>query len=539
MNQRPRISLSGVTVREPARLVIDGHDIARAVWLSATAPVVEIAPGPAAALTSIEGIPIAEVGIDWQSGAGNVTMTERDLADAAEAVRSDRSILPPRFGVGHDGVWADARPAFGRYENLRLSDNKQALIADLVGIPVWLKAILPTAWPNRSIFGRRDVTSDAGKTWSCVIDRVDSLGIVLPAIPTLPDLAMCYGAEPPPGVKLNGQPIAASAFSMSMDVDLIRRAFWHDFCTGDRVDWFLRSLRTAPDEVIAEDDDGNLWQVPFTVNGDAQEVTFGEASRVIEEYVAASAAPARERAHYRTRDASRAGIDKETGMDPKKVALRRALGLADDATDDQVKAKRGEIAAAVAAAGDTDDGAAATGDDETPPPAEPTEPAPTTPPATPPAEGAPAGQPSNPAQGNQASVEASAGTVTLDTATFQQLKHGAELAIQMSAQKREHDRDEFLLSAVKAGKFPPARVEHYRKLYDVDPEGTTTVINSLAEGMIPVVELGSTNGGLEDDGGSGLESLYSPEERQRIALASGKSAGTGAAPVHVQFSSDR
>lgn len=52
-----------------------------------------------------------------------------------------------------------------------------------------------------------------------------------------------------------------------------------------------------------------------------------------------------------------------------------------------------------------------------------------------------------------------------------------------------HEKDETLLrdaiieQAIHEGKFPPARRDHYRALYDADPEGTRGLIARLASAL--------------------------------------------------------
>ncbi len=42
------------------------------------------------------------------------------------------------------------------------------------------------------------------------------------------------------------------------------------------------------------------------------------------------------------------------------------------------------------------------------------------------------------------------------------------------------------------GKFPPSRLAHYTALYDADEEGTRQLVDSLAEGVVPVHERGAS-----------------------------------------------
>jgi hypothetical protein len=81
----------------------------------------------------------------------------------------------------------------------------------------------------------------------------------------------------------------------SVDVAVVRQRFNWEWCfdsdNGVEQDtswWWARSIRVDPSEIIADDDEGNLWLVPFTTDG-ADEVTFGEPVRVRETYVPVAA----------------------------------------------------------------------------------------------------------------------------------------------------------------------------------------------------------------------------------------------------------
>ena len=133
-------------------------------------------------------------------------------------------------------------------------------------------------------------------------------------------------------------------------------------------------------------------------------------------------------------------------MDPAK--LRDALGLAADASDVEVQA-------ALAAAGITA-------------PAVTDTPAPQTTPT----------------------VELPEGLVAIDAETLAGLQVAAAAGQAADTRLRAQDRDNAIMGAVKAGKIPPARREHYAALWDADPEGTASVLASLAPGLVPVTAQG-------------------------------------------------
>lgn len=51
-------------------------------------------------------------------------------------------------------------------------------------------------------------------------------------------------------------------------------------------------------------------------------------------------------------------------------------------------------------------------------------------------------------------------------------------------------RDYCVDEGIKAGKFPPSRRDHYRRLWDADPDGTMKLIDGLAAAL-PVNEIGT------------------------------------------------
>lgn len=161
---------------------------------------------------------------------------------------------------------------------------------------------------------------------------------------------------------------APAPATASVDTSLIRERFNFDWATSDPVDdidtywWWARSIRVDPDEVIADDGEGNIWSVPFTTDG-TDEITFGTPQRVAETYVpiqagegqAATAAVRRRRQRVAASALERpskpdrsntqaaavsAPATERTPMDAAVLqALARLHGLdPDTATEDQVNA---------------------------------------------------------------------------------------------------------------------------------------------------------------------------------------------------------
>jgi hypothetical protein len=106
-------------------------------------------------------------------------------------------------------------------------------------------------------------------------------------------------------------------------------------------------------------------------------------------------------------------------------------------------------------------------------------------------------------------------TVVVDRDTFTQMQSDATLGRQAYERQQNTDRDSYLSAAVQKGKFAPARVEHWRKAWNADPEGTKATIDSLAEGLIPVGQLGAAPNEEGDTSTTAYPSTLFPELQRR------------------------
>ena len=273
---------------------------------------------------TIEGVEICSVGMDWPASTGGMTITFENIADAIVAANEDPLICSPRGKLGHysslnEGIpmWdpfeqlGDAAPAFGTFRNLRATNDGATLVGDAVDVPDWITA---GSYPSRSMESVGNVRTAGGKTYSMVVTGVAWLGTELPAVADLEDLtALIEGG--PEMVKQAG----------SISATTIRQKF-HEWCDEEESEahywWWARDVRLEPNEVIADDDEGNLFRVPFETDG-GESVEFGEPVRVVEQFVDAKAATAFSRPKERLENkvaASVADHEQEEGnMDQDQV----------------------------------------------------------------------------------------------------------------------------------------------------------------------------------------------------------------------------
>ena len=401
----------------------------------------EITAGERPLLATIAEVELVDAGLNWPlmaDGTEDGTFTVEDIAAAIAAV-DDPSIRSPRVIFGHRepqtaAAFGPGSPVWGGATNLRTTNEGNTLVCDLEGVPAWLAEILPHAWPSRSIQGRRNVTSETGATHALVIDFISFLGVELPAISTLEDVRAVYAArtatEANVTVKEDAMPTTQAARSgqvlaAGVTEEDVRRAFYADPPVAGPYPW-IRSIELEPFAVIVDVDDGGLWRLPFSIDG--TDVTFGQATQVRIEYVAAGAGATTSASRtgtesivYASRDESRKGV---AGMEVAE--LRKALNLGDDVSDEDVMSQA--VAKLAATPAPTTDTATTTT----------TEAAPSTTTVT----DDPAGvtQPNT----NTAPVTPPPGFALISEANLQELQQGAAAGIQASQTLAKQAEDAFI-----------------------------------------------------------------------------------------------
>jgi hypothetical protein len=157
---------------------------------------------------------------------------------------------------------------------------------------------------------------------------------------------------------------------------------------------------------------------------------------------------------------------------PDAAKLREALGLAADASDDEVKtvlASSGLVAS----------------QPEPPQPA----PDPTPDPAPQPApDPAPAPQP----------VAASGTTVVLASSVWEETQNTIKRLSAFVDETKRNERDLILASAVQEGKFYPSQKEQFARLWDADPTGTRQLIDGLTPNSALAVAAAGYAGDIGD-----------------------------------------
>jgi hypothetical protein len=536
------------------------------------------AAGPS--LVTVPQVPVVMAGVEYQLSTGPATFTPEDVMDFV-ASQDDPAVVPPRLKIGHtsvlsnpkaDGILKDGDdgvPALGKVVNIFYDEPSMSAIGDYVGVPRWLAEIMPIAYPNRSIEGFQEAQTVTGHTWGLVVHAVALLGVVWPGVSTLDDLPLLYGETAPDGLEVVnslGEEIDVKAVAASrrrpteaanepvaaaVNVEDVRRAYY-DSLEANQMWWWIRAIYIDPNELIVDDDEGQLYRVAYTVNG--EEVEFAEAQEVRIQYVDAANSPTsrhlrgalatalagpaeRIAASYTSREESRPNPTQEgSNMNRKQriAALRARLGLTaeqlpDDATD-------AAIAAATLTAAETEPGQE--------PGAEPgdgTEQDGTNPDGSTGDDGGedpdrePGEDPDG--QGANASIDPAvlatlraAGLSVVPTTQFESVARNAQEGARVAVETENGRRDTTLAGALREGRIRPAdsasmlqlhasaatRPLFYQLLTASEEDG------GLRPGLVPVEERGEVpnehNGGQpgEVDAATYDASWLHPAERARI-----------------------
>lgn len=147
-------------------------------------------------LRTIPGVELIRTGT-WDLSTGPWEVTPADLLAAVAAHRAGAVRRPP-VKIGHVDARFDGEPSYGYVDSLRIVDNGQTLVGDLVGLPPMLADLIPVAYADRSIEGVQGFVDASGQAYSFVVTAVALLGAEQPGVTSLRSLAdvgQLYGLD--------------------------------------------------------------------------------------------------------------------------------------------------------------------------------------------------------------------------------------------------------------------------------------------------------------------------------------------------------
>ncbi len=408
-------------------------------------------------MASLLGVELARLGT-WDLVTGRRTFTLPEFEDAI-AASNDPEIGPPIIRPGHTDPRFDGEPALGRVVNMRMAGDR--LVGDLVDLPGWLASRRGrAAYPNRSVEGYPNVKTPAGREYRLVLTGLALLGVTPPAVQGLADLPAAIAANGGqrlvaasaqmglgPKETTMPRPVAGAGPAMPAD-DMMPDSDEDPGALAQAVDAILDEVQDALAAGDVPTAVALLTGAESTIDSLLELLGLPDADDVPNGPPMTSArAPRAAVTVSASRNKSRRGA---AGMD-HAAELRKVLGLAEDASDEDVQA-------AIAAR---------------PAPADDTPPTPTA--DTPPAPDAPAPTPT---------AEAPAGTVLVDAVQWAEVQRQAQEGAVAASQMRTQERERFIGEVVRAGRLNRANTELRASLereWDRDPETARKVAAGLAK----------------------------------------------------------
>lgn len=455
-------------------------------------------------LVTIPNITLVEAGT-WMASTGEVTFTQEHLASAVAAI-DDPMVKYPRLRFGHTDPTAtptqstggfDSQPCVGKFVNLRLENDGNAIVADLVGVPKWLggprqmgdnpngPSVLSVAYPSRSVEAYFDVTLANGKKYPMIMTACAVLGEEQPAVQTLEDLEVLFSAEGPDWadqVQAVGQMVHASRkedamptrVAASVDTGDVRSEFYAQVAVDDRYWWWITQMYIDPSCVIADDENGDYWFVSWSVEDNS--VVFDEpvqadiqwvekdTGKVLASQGAGGTTPlafGRPVIQFASADESRpperrrnnTQAEETNSMNIEIPALRTALGLSEtDLPDDATEEAVNEAIANATPSAPPDGGGG---------------------------------------ENDIGAVTVPEGQVLVDAEAWRETQASLKGLLEKDAESEKATQRSKVQAAIQARKIPKSREAHYVTLMEKDPVGTAALLESLQANAVPGEPIGS------------------------------------------------
>lgn len=411
-------------------------------------------------LVDIKDVELVREGVyDLMTGPVSFTRGRLETAVANSTSRA------PRIKISFDDVHAAGSPnapSLGNVADMRLVEDGDVLTirGDLVGVPKTLADIMPSAYPTRSI-------EASAKGDDMTITALELLGITAPGVHDIEDLRKLYDGETElalaaaaPVEDANGDTFTV-ALAAAINLDDLRSAFYERQrgtgpFGGPFEDWWVDEIHMDPNELIVKNG-AAAYRVPWTVDAD-RSFTFDDPVEVVVQFVDKVSASAGPVVAYRAAASARPNhTQEESVMDPKH--LRESIGLAEDASDEDVTAKLAELNARPDETKVEEQLAAAKAD-------------------------------ALKEAKKDVKPEVPDGFTMVSTEDLESLKASGAAGVK-ALEKQESEEDERILASGAAkGKYGPATRDKLAAAMKKDRAQTREFIESLPDGVVPVTETG-------------------------------------------------
>lgn len=102
------------------------------------------------------------------------------------------------------------------------------------------------------------------------------------------------------------------------------------------------------------------------------------------------------------------------------------------------------------------------------------------------------------------------GVIAIDQGELEALQASAKKGEEALHRMQVNERDTVITAAIADGKFAAARREHWARLWDADPQGTREVIASLQKNVVPLRDIGSPGGEMDDELDAEFAGMFRP-----------------------------
>ena len=151
--------------------------------------------GPSLRTVTLSAVELVRVGT-WAAATGVTTVTLDDLRSMLAAA-GDPEVDDAAVRIGHLDPRFDGEPALGWVTNLRLDEQRGALVGDLTDVPAELAELIPRAFRRRSVEIGWNVRTPSGRRYRAALTGLALLGVMPPAVKGLADVVARYAAGDP------------------------------------------------------------------------------------------------------------------------------------------------------------------------------------------------------------------------------------------------------------------------------------------------------------------------------------------------------
>jgi hypothetical protein len=419
-------------------------------------------------LVTVKNRELMKVG-KWAVHSGGEFNVTPDLIKAALSAHEAGVLRKPVIRLGHNDARFTGDPAMGWVDNVRASEDGSTLYGDLVGVPKWLADNMPAAYPSLSIEGMYGYTAPDGTTHDFILTGLGLLGATPPGIGALKSVQDVEALFSDEAIAAAVGEIGGTAVSFTVEAAGNPKPY------GDVK---YADPKNGKYPIDTKEHVKAAWDY-INMPKNQKEFSAEELAQIKSRIKSAAT-------KFGIKiEASEASQEEGAVVTAISAQLAEALGIDASADEATALAKIAEFKTRF--------------------------------------EAEPEPQP-EPQPEQVAAAAAQLGLVMVNKEQYDATVAAAAAGQEAREQQIREADEGIVMAAIKDGKIPPARRDHWLGALKADRDGTKTVLASLAKGLIPLVEAGH-GFGTEEVPEVDTE-LQRVEDRVFASLGITKKAGT-------------